>query len=320
MNIKISVISPMHNEESCAEEFVSRVDKVLNEFVKSTEQYEIVVVDDGSTDNTLQILKKLTSKFINLRAIELTRNSGQSIALYAGLQESNGDYVICMDSDLQNLPEEIPLFINKIEEGYTMVSGIRKKRKESFMFRLIPSLIANYLLRITTGCSVKDMGGYKCIKGDVARKLKLRPGQHRFLPALVWVMGGTIAEIDVSFPPRKKGKSHYGLSRTFDVFLDIILFWFERSCNARPIYFFGRISFLFFIISFTMFGWACFEKFVHNINMGSRPLFILSLVGVAFSFAFISIGFVLELLSDVYNTTRDIKPYMIDNIYHSKQK
>ena len=308
-SIKLSIISPMHNESKCVDEFMTRITNVM-ESMKIT--YEILIVNDGSTDDTEEKLKKFSKENPHIRILSLARNAGQWAATHAGIQQSTGHYIIVMDSDLQHLPEEIPLLFHKIEEGYELVSGKRVKRKESLFLRRIPSLIANYLLRTITQCPVKDMGGYKCIDGNLARKLHIRAGQHRFLPALIWLQGGRVAEVDISSPARFAGESHYGISRTVDVLFDIILFWLQYSFKSRPIYLFGRISLLIFLFSSIGFFWTLYQKIFLAIDMGTRPLFLIALVGVLSSFIFLAFGFVLELLSNVHIAVTDSKSYIID--------
>ena len=306
--IEVSVVSPMHNEEATAREFCERVDAALRSCCSS---YEIVVVNDASVDGTEEILRRMVHELPALRVVHLTRNSGQCAGIYAGLQESRGDYVVIMDSDLQHLPEEIPLLVNKAREGYDIVSGVRQKRVESLFLRRIPSLVANWLLRTTTGCPAKDMGGYKCIRGDIARRLNLRAGHHRLFPALVWGMGGSLAEVPIAAPPRATGRSHYGISRAFDVACDILMLWFKNSFKARPLYLFGRISLGLFLFGSMIILWLLVEKFFFNEPMGTRPPFIFAVLFLLASMGFMATGFVLEQLSDTYNVLTGAKPYRI---------
>ena len=310
-SIEVSIVSPMHNESACAQEFVRRVDAALQAMGVT---YEILVVNDGSTDDTEAQLIEFGKKYPALKTISLARNAGQWAATQAGIQHSLGKYVVVMDSDLQHLPEEIPLLVNKIREGYELVSGKRVNRTESFFLRRIPSLIANYLLRKITHCPVKDMGGYKCIQGPLARELQLRAGQHRFLPALIWMRGGRVAEVDISAPARFAGQSHYGISRTFDVLFDIVLFWLQHSYKSRPIYLFGRLSFLLFFVSCSAFTWTLYQKMFWAIDMGTRPLFFLSVIGWLASVIFLAFGFVLELLSNVQLSVTGTKSYIVERI------
>jgi glycosyltransferase involved in cell wall biosynthesis len=306
--VEISVVAPMNNEELCAREFCLRVDAVLKTL---TDSYEIVVVDDGSTDRTAEILDELTRQIPELRPVPLTRNCGQWAAAYAGIQHSVGQYVVVMDSDLQHLPEEIPLLIQEIRQGYDLVSGTRGKRKENMLSRRLPSLAANYLMRATTGCQIRDMGGFKCLRGDIARELRLRAGQHRLLPALVHLMGGSLSEVIVSAPPRFAGRSHYGFARSLDVLFDIVMLWFQSSFKSRPLYLFGRVSLWLFTFGSAVLGWLLYEKFARGIDMGNRPPFLATIVIFLASMGFMSVGFVLEILSDTLNALTGRKPYRI---------
>jgi glycosyltransferase involved in cell wall biosynthesis len=310
-DIHISIISPMHNESKCVDEFMTRVINVMEGLLTP---YEVIIINDGSTDDTEVKLRHFSKSNPNVKIISLARNAGQWAATHAGIQHSRGKYIVVMDSDLQHLPEEIPLLTNKIKKGYELVSGKRVKRKESLFLRRIPSLIANYLLRTITQCPVKDMGGYKCLDGAMARQLHIRAGQHRFLPALVWLRGGRVTEVDISSPPRFAGESHYGISRTFDVLFDIILFWLQYSFKSRPIYLFGRISLLMFFTSALGFFWTLYQKLFFAIDMGTRPLFLISLVGGLSSLIFLAFGFVLELLSNVHIAVTDSKSYIVQKI------
>jgi glycosyltransferase involved in cell wall biosynthesis len=314
--IQISVISPMHNEELSVDEFLKRTNETLINYGKD---FEIIIVNDGSCDNTLEKLKQALSKYENLKIIDLARNSGQWAAIYAGIQNSSGEYLIIMDSDLQNLPEDIPKLHTKALEGYDLVSGVRKGRTESLFFKKLPSKIANWMLRKVTGCPSKDMGGYKCIRGDMARNFHLKAGYHRLLPALAWNFGGNVADVDVQFPARKHGKSHYGFSRVFDVFFDIILFAFQRSFKSRPLYLFGRLSFFIFLISISLFVWVFIAKIFFQIDMGTRPPFFISLIGFLSSFIFLSMGFILEMLNDIQNTVHHYYPYLVKHIYQKEK-
>jgi len=316
-NIELSIITPMHNETLCIEEFVDRTFAVLS---KNVQNFEIIIVNDGSTDDTEIKLKQLSKQIPELKGVSLSRNSGQCSALYAGIQHSSGKYVIVMDGDLQHKPEEIPLLFNKILEGYDLVSGTRQKRKESLILKRIPSLIANFLLRITTGCPIRDMGGFKCMRGDIARGLQLRPGQHRLFPALVYLKGGRVSEVDVSAPERFAGEGHYGISRSFDVLFDIVLLWFQSSFKSRPIYLFGRLSFLFFLFSSMMITFLLYEKFCFGIHMGTRPPFLISMILFLSSMGFMSMGFILEILTDALNSIMNIKHYVVSDTINLSDK
>ena len=197
--IDVSVVAPMHNEEGNVAAFVERIDQAL---APTSRRYEIIVVSDGSTDRTESLLREHAKKVPSLRAVMLSRNVGQSAALDAGIQQSRGRAVVVMDGDLQNLPEDVPRLLEELDKGFDLVSGTRIGRSESYMLKLLPSRIANWMLRKVTGCPVRDMGGFKAIRGELARSLRISRGQHRLLPAQVWLRGGSISEIPTQFPPR----------------------------------------------------------------------------------------------------------------------
>lgn len=314
-SVEISIVTPMHNEALCVDEFCTRVEAALSQF---SDSYEIIIVNDGSTDETGEKLDGYAAANPRLRHVRLARQSGQWAAIYAGFQNSRGEYVVMMDGDLQNKPEEIPLLVNEIREGYDLVSGQRIRRRESFMLRRLPSALANWLLRKTTGCTVRDMGGFKCLRGEIARDLRMRAGFHRLLPAVVHLMGGSISEVPITSVPRFAGQSHYGIGRAVDVLFDVALLWFQSSCKSRPVYLFGRISVSLLMVGAAVLLWMLSDKFLYGIDMGSRPPFLATVVIFLASLGFMSLGFVLEFLSDLHNAVTDRKPYRIAEITNSE--
>lgn len=306
--IDVSVTAPMHNEESCAEEFVRRTILAMRALGCT---FELIIANDGSRDGTESVLKNLKPTYPELKVINLSRNCGQWAAIYAAMQESCGEYVIVLDSDLQNPPEEIHKLLSKVKEGYALISGVRTKRTENMIIRKVPSMVANYLLRRITTCPSRDMGGFKCIEGEMARSLHLRAGQHRLLPALVWLKGGLVSDVDTTSHKRFAGKSHYGIGRSVDVLFDIILFWLQNSFKARQIYLFGNLSLWTFLFSLLLLTWVFVDKFVFGASLTNRPPFFLGLAGMMFSFMLLIFGFVLEMISNVYARVSDTRPYYI---------
>ena len=304
----ISIVTPMHNEESCVAEFVRQTDAAMRAIGRT---YEIVVVSDGSTDGTERILRELHAAHPDLRGIFLSRNTGQCNAMYAGIQESRGDMVIVMDGDLQHPPEEIRLLVAAMDTGHALVSGSRGRRQESLVLRRIPSRIANWMLRRVTGCPIRDMGGFKALRGDLARSLRLRPGHHRLLPALVWMRGGSVGEVIVSAPPRFAGQSHYGLSRSVDVLFDIVMLWFQGAAKSRPIYLFGRIGLVVLFIDVALGLWLLYDKVFRGMALTERPLFFVVVMMFVVALFTIATGFILELLSDALNTVGRVYPYTV---------
>lgn len=304
----ISVVTPMHNEEACVEEFVRRTDAALAAMGRS---YEIIIVSDGSTDRTEEIVRKLRERHPSLRGVFLARNGGQCTALYAGIQESRGDVVVVMDGDLQHLPEEIHLLVERMDDGTALVSGSRTGRTESLVLRRLPSRLANAMLRRVSGCPIRDMGGFKAIRGDVARALRLRPGHHRLLPALVWMRGGSVAEVFVSAPPRFAGQSHYGLGRSMDVLFDVVMLWFQGATRSRPMYLFGRVGLAVLALDALTGAWLLWEKLYRGEPLTERPMFFVVVMLFLAALFMLAMGFVLELLSDAVNGIGNGRPYVV---------
>ncbi len=304
----ISVVTPMHDEEECVGEFVRRTDAALRAIGRP---YEIVVVSDGSTDRTEEIVRGLCAHHPELRGVFLARNTGQCTALHAGIQQSRGDVVVVMDGDLQHLPEEIHLLIERMDRGATLVSGSRSGRTESLLLRRAPSRLANWMLRRVTGCPVRDMGGFKAIRGDMARSLRLRPGHHRLLPALVWMRGGSVDEVFVSAPPRFAGKSHYGLGRSLDVLFDVLMLWFQGATRSRPLYLFGRIGLVVLALDAAAGAWLLWERLARGQALTERPMFFVVVMLFLAALFLVAMGFVLELLSDAVGGIGGSRPYVV---------
>ncbi len=315
--IEVSVACPMHNEEQCVEEFVRRTDAALR---KITDRYEIVIVSDGSTDRTNDLLRELVEQYPALRAVLLSRNMGQCQALYAAIQHTRGRWVVVMDGDLQHLPEEIHLLVDEIRKGYDLVSGCRRNRRDNLLVRRLPSRIANALLRLVTDCPARDMGGFKCIRGDIARSLRLRAGQHRLLPALVYQRGGRVAEIPVTAARRFAGRSHYGVSRALDVMMDIALMWFESSFKARPLYLMGRVALVVTVATVAVMVVLLYQRLFEHQDLTSRPLFYVGLTLLGLAFNLVALGFTLELISDSRNTVNNIKPYVVREVIEHRDR
>lgn len=309
--VDVSVIAPMHNEEGSVREFVERVDDALAATERS---YEIIVVSDGSTDATESLLRSCSSERPRLRAVMLSRNVGQSAALDAGIRTSSGAAIVVMDGDLQNRPEDVPRLLDELDKGFDLVSGTRVGRSESYMLKLLPSRIANWLLRAVTGCPVRDMGGFKAIRGDLARSLRISRGQHRLLPAQVWLRGGSISEIPTEFPPRTSGRSHYGIARSLDVFFDILLLWFQASAGSRPFHLLARAAMALFAVDAVVMPILLWEKFAHGVDMGTRPPFLVAIMFFLAGLFVLAAGFILEILAGVSESVREARGWQIREI------
>jgi glycosyltransferase involved in cell wall biosynthesis len=305
---EISVVTPMHDEEACVGEFVRRTAAALRAIGRP---HEIIVVSDGSTDRTEGIVRSLCREHPALRGVFLARNGGQCTAMHAGIQESRGAVVVVMDGDLQHLPEEIHLLVARMDGGATLVSGTRGGRTESLVLRRLPSALANWMLRKVTGCPVRDMGGFKAIRGDMARSLRLRPGHHRLLPALVWMRGGSVDEVAVSAPPRFAGRSHYGIGRSLDVLFDVLMLWFQGAARSRPLYLFCRVGLVVLALDAAAGAWLLWEKLAHGQPLTERPMFFVAVMLFLAALFLVATGFVLELLSEAVTGIAGSRPYVV---------
>jgi glycosyltransferase involved in cell wall biosynthesis len=237
----VSIIAPVYNEEAVVEDFVRRIAGTIDSLAAAYD-FEIVLVDDGSRDRSLEVMKRLSRQEKRLRVIELRRNYGQTAALQAGLDAARGDVFITMDADLQHFPEEIPVFLAKLEQGHDLVCGWRHQRQEGVLRRW-PSRAANYLIRRISGLRIHDFGTtYRAYRADLARDLRLFGEFHRYVPVLCHAEGGRITELPIRNIERPKGKSNYGIGRTFGVMLDLLLLLFFVHYADRPMRAFGKVA------------------------------------------------------------------------------
>jgi glycosyltransferase involved in cell wall biosynthesis len=242
----VSVIAPVFNEERVIGQFLDRVVAALAPLAGRYD-FEIILVDDGSRDRSLEVMKAYALRQPRLRVLELRRNYGQTSALQAGLDAARGDVFITMDSDLQHFPEEIPQFLARLDEGFDLVCGWRHKRREGIIRRW-PSRVANHCIRKLSGVSIHDFGTtFRAYRADLARDLRLFGEFHRYVPVLAHLVGGRITELPIENIPRPEGKSNYGLGRTFGVFLDLLLLYFFVHYMDRPMRAFGKIALASFV-------------------------------------------------------------------------
>jgi len=309
----VSLVVPLYNEEGCLAELHRRLVAVME---KSGRSYEIIFINDGSQDNTRQLLGELFAADPNLVVIDLRRNYGQTAALAAGFDQARGETIISMDGDLQHLPEEIPLFLEKIDQGYDLVSGWRKKRIDNFILRRLPSLIANKMIKWISGMKLHDFGTtFKAYTRHIVKNLQLYGELHRFIPALTTKMGVKLIEIPITNVERKTGQSNYGLSRVRKVMLDLITVKFITSFIDRPLQLFGFIGLCLFAAGFAIggiisIGFFFFELVIAE-NLGNLILAVtLIIVGALF----ICIGLLAEILARIYFRVHDQKPYFIKQV------
>lgn len=236
----LSIVVPIHNEEPSILPLYDRLTAVLE---KLRRPYEIIFIDDSSTDRSFDLLANLVETDQRLKVIRLRRNFGQTAALAAGFDESQGQVVISLDGDLQHAPEDIPALLEKIDEGYDIASGWRKQRLDNAISRKLPSRIANWLMKKASGVDLRDFGTtFKAYKAEVLKDINLYGELHRFIPALASFYGARIAEVPIRNVPRASGDSHYGIGRTFRVMFDIFTIWFLLKYFTRPMHFFGKLG------------------------------------------------------------------------------
>ncbi|MDD3553165.1 MAG: glycosyltransferase family 2 protein [Deltaproteobacteria bacterium] len=310
--IYVSIVVPVFNEAANLEALVSRIVAAMRPMGRP---FELIIVDDGSTDESRVLLTKMTKSIPELIAIMLRRNFGQSAAMTAGFEHARGEIVVSMDGDLQNDPKDIARLVEVIEEGYDLVSGWRKDRKDPFISRRFPSIIANYLIGMATGVKLHDYGcSLKAYRSEVAKNLLLYGELHRFIPVLANFYGVRIAEEVVHHHPRTHGKSKYGIGRTYRVILDLLLMLFFQRFATRPLQFFGGWGGGMFAGGVAIgFYLTCLKLFNHQ-DIGGRPLLMLSAVLIISGLIFISIGLLAELMVRTYYESTGRRIYSIREV------
>ncbi len=311
--MKISVVIPAYNEE----ENINYLYDELSEVLAALQQpYEIIFVDDGSSDNTLAVLRSIQQKDAEVGVIRFRRNFGQTAAISAGFDFASGDVIVTMDGDLQNDPHDIPRFIEKIEEGYDVVTGWRYDRKDAFINRRLPSIIANKIISWTTGVALHDYGcTLKAFRREVIKNIRLYGEMHRFIPAIASGMGISFTEIKVNHRPRQYGTSKYGISRTLRVVLDLITVKFLLSYATRPIQIFGLLGFISGSVGFMLALIMTIQRQFFGMPLSDRPLLLLAILLIFIGIQFISIGLIAELQARTYHETQQKPVYYIKEIY-----
>jgi len=303
----ISVIIPIYNEEA---NIIKLSESILNAL--SDIDFEVLFVNDGSTDNSEKIIKSISQKHSNMKLINLRRNYGQTAAMQAGFDHSKGDIVIPMDGDLQNDPKDIPMLIEKINEGYDVVSGWRKIRSDKKFTRIIPSKIANMIISKISGIHLHDYGcTLKAYRKEILHDIKLYGEMHRFIPIYASWEGAKVTEVAVHHHPRTAGKTKYGLSRIPRVILDLLVIRFFDKSLDRPIHLFGQFGLVMFLVAFLLSLLAIFLKIFINISFILTPLPLLVVFFSMSGLLCIFLGLVAEIQSRIYFEARDRPPYLI---------
>jgi len=318
VKIDCSVVVPLYNESLAVEELYSRLTTTMNQ---TGLHYELVFVDDGSTDNTLELIKAFAAGDGGVVVVELRRNFGQTSALAAGFDVAKGKIIISMDGDLQHCPEEIPNFLEKIDAGYDVVSGWRKQRVDNLIMRKLPSRAANWLASKISGVDIHDFGTtFKAYKREIIEELNLYGEMHRFIPALLSQSGVKIIEIPVKNIVRPKGSSNYGISRTFRVAFDLITLKFLLGYISRPLHFFGRATLYCILTSFLLTAYILYDKFVYNVPIfvAHGPLAALAAILLMIGLLLIATGLIGEMISRVYFESTNKKIYSVRKVHRKK--
>lgn len=297
--LKFSIVVPLYNEAANVTPLYVRLTQVMQDL---GEPYEIVLVDDGSKDDTPVALLAISETDSRVRLVTLRRNFGQTPALQAGFDAAQGEIIISMDGDLQHDPEEIPAFVAKIEEGYDIVSGWRAQRRDGWLSRRLPSRIANWLMAKISRVPLHDFGTtFKAYRRDTVKSLRLYGELHRFVPALAAWYGARITEIPINNPPRQNGKSNYGISRTFRVFLDLLSTKFLLDYSTRPLHFFGPIGLVSTGLgSLIGFGLVANKLFGQHAIMQAGSLLVAATALVLGGVVILCLGLVAEILCRTY--------------------
>jgi glycosyltransferase involved in cell wall biosynthesis len=304
----ISIVIPLYNEEENVVLLTNKINESLKGYL-----HQIIYVDDFSTDNTRKVVKDM--KDPNVHLIALKKNYGQSLALAAGIDYAEGEYIITMDGDLQNDPQDIPKMMEYVVSGeYDVVTGIRQKRKDSLV-KKIPSKIANFMVRRVTKLDIKDNGcALKVFTRDIAKDLNLYGEMHRFITLLAHLEGAQIKQVPVKHHARNAGVSKYGLERVFKVVADMMLLLFIRKYFQRPIHLFGIFGVLLIILGFFINIYLLIVKLGYGQDIGNRPLLIFGMMFILAGIQLFTIGIVLELLIRTYYESQNKRPYRIKNI------
>jgi glycosyltransferase involved in cell wall biosynthesis len=313
----ISVIVPVYNEEENLPLLHKAICQSLNGI---GETWELILVDDGSVDGSLNVMRKLAADDVaHIHVVALRRNFGQTAAIAAGIDHARGGIIVLLDADLQNDPDDIPAMLQKLDEGYDVVSGWRKNRKDSLITRNLPSWVANSIISYVTGVHLHDYGcTLKAYRREVLTGFRLYGEMHRFIPVYAHAVGAKIIEMPVNHHPRKFGKAKYGLERTIKVILDLFTVKFLLSFANKPIYLFGGTGIVLIIISTLTMIYLLVRRIIADVSVLSSPFFQLSAMFFIMGFQSILMGLIAELLARTYHESQAQPTYTVREIIESK--
>jgi glycosyltransferase involved in cell wall biosynthesis len=306
---KLSIVIPIYNEEESVEVLLREIHAALDPLGLD---YEVVCVDDGSRDRSFARLSELAASDPRLIVGSFRRNFGQTAAMQAGISVARGGVIVTLDADLQNDPADIPRLLAKLDEGYDLIAGWRAKRKDSFFNRRLPSILANWLISQTTHVRLHDYGcTLKAMRADVAKELRLYGEMHRFIPVMASLIGARIVELPVNHRARRFGKSHYGISRTLRVLLDLVTVLFLRSYLVRPMQVFGLAGLASLTSGLGVTAFLTFEKLYRGQDIGTRPLLLLGVMLILVGIQLLSLGLVADVVGRTYHEAQGRPPYYV---------
>ncbi|MCG9884620.1 MAG: glycosyltransferase [Cyanobacteria bacterium] len=310
--LDLSIITPIYNEIDSLPHLLSAIRAITQTLPY---RYEIICVDDGSTDGSDAWLRDEAQRSTDLQAVLLRRNYGQTAAMAAGFDHAQGRFIITLDADLQNDPADIPRLLDTLQGGYDLVSGWRKDRQDDAMTRLLPSKIANWIIRQVTNVRVRDYGcSLKAYRAELVADMRLYGELHRFLPALAQMEGARITDIPVRHHARKFGESKYGLGRTFRVVMDLLTIWFMRKFLTRPMHVFGVLGMGLTAVGFLVSLYLAVLKLAFGMEIGDRPLLILGMVMMLMGLQFFSFGLLAEVMMRTYHESQSRPIYRIREV------
>jgi len=317
---KYSIVVPLHNEQENVTDLYDRLKAVMEIHGQS---FEMVLVDDGSTDRTFHLLREIAAVDSRVTVVKLRRNFGQTSALAAGFDHARGEYVVAMDGDLQHDPADIPLFLDKLSEGYDIVSGWRKQRRDNLWLRRIPSRCANWLMAKLSGVDIHDFGTtFKAYRRELLEQVPLYGELHRFIPALASWYGASICEVPIRNVNRERGNSHYGISRTFRVFFDLITIRFLLRYLSRPLHFFGSLGMLSIFTGSGVAVWLMLDKILHHSDTMTQhgPLMIFAAVLLLAGLNMLAVGLLGEMQVRHYHEPAHRAPYFVDQLLRAQSE
>ena len=306
----LSVVVPLYNEEGSLPHLIDQLLAALRPLKRS---FEIVLVDDGSRDGTAAVLRDHVERIPELVAVLLRRNYGQTAAMAAGFDASRGEVIVTLDGDLQNDPADIPLLLEQLERGQLdLVSGWRHQRQDNRLSRLLPSLLANRLIARVTGVRLHDYGcSLKAYRREVVADMNLYGELHRFLPALAYIEGARIGEVQVNHHPRRYGQSKYGIDRTFRVLMDLLTVWFMKRFLTRPMHVFGFAGVVSLSAGLATALWLVGEKLMLGVDIGDRPLLLLAVLAILSGVQLFGFGLLAELQMRTYHESQGRPIYRV---------